>query len=114
MQVMVEEWAVAELVARCLRRPADPGAWEEFVRRFHRTIRASVSAVLDQPDDDWGYYAEPRQDIIDSLAQAVYGRLVEDGGQALRSIRVNGADSMHKYLTMISINVARQYLRGKG
>jgi DNA-directed RNA polymerase specialized sigma24 family protein len=112
MAFLGERWAVARLIARCCKRPADRAAWEEFVRRYHPTIQSSVSRVL---------YSEagniPSQSLecsdaeVGSLVEAVYSRLVENRSQALKSFRIWRADSVHNYLTMISINVVLDHSR---
>lgn len=95
----------AQLAARCSHRPVDEMAWQEFVRRFHVTIRASVLKTLSLTDAmDDGH-------IVEELTQAVYLRLIEDRGLALREVECARADSMSKYLMLIAISVVRDHTR---
>ena len=103
---------VSELVSRCTRRPADKLAWQEFVRRFHATIRASVARVFDlQARSRSGARLSPHEQLIGELVDAVYRRLVENHCEALKLFDRSKADSMDKYLLMIAIRVVRDHLR---
>lgn len=96
----------AQLAARCSHRPVDEMAWQEFVRRFHATIRASVLKTLSLTGamNDGGETAE-------QLTQAVYLRLIEDRSLALREVECARTDSMSKYLMLIAISVVRDHTR---
>ena len=112
MAFLGERWAVARLIARCSKRPADCAAWEEFVRRFHPTIRSSVTQVLSHKSAGGsGRSLECSEALIGNLVEAVYSRLVEDRSKALKAIRIRRADSINNYLAMISLNVVLDYAR---
>ncbi len=80
-------------------------AWEEFVRRFHSTIRASVLKTLSLTG------AIDDGPMVEELTQAVYTRLIEDRSRALREAECARADSMNKYLMLIAIGVVRDHLK---
>jgi hypothetical protein len=80
-------------------------AWQEFVRRFHATIRASVLKTLSLTG------AIYKGEMVEELTQAVYARLIEDRSVVLREVECARSDSMRKYLMLISISVVRDYLK---
>lgn len=103
----------SELLACCVRRPADEYAWQEFVRRFHPVIRHSVERALcfktrtarigNVPCDD---------EVIDSVVQMVYYKLVENRCQALKRLDATLGDSFRSYLVILSITTVREYVQG--
>ncbi|MEW6210418.1 MAG: hypothetical protein AB1631_18770 [Acidobacteriota bacterium] len=97
-------WTDWQLAARCSLRPADETAWQEFVRRFHPMIRASVLKTLSLNDS-------MESGAVEELIQAVYRRLIEDQSFALKEAECACADSMRKYLMLISIRVVRDHLK---
>jgi hypothetical protein len=104
---------IPELLARCTQRPTDEYAWQEFVRRFHATIRRSVEKTLcfktktgTIPDDLCN------DDVIDRIIQMVYYKLIENRCQALKRLDGVMLDSIKAYLVILSINVVREYLQG--
>ena len=106
------EWTVAELLKRCLLRPADETAWEEFVHRYHSTIRATVSRTFArkaredrEPRGNWS------EDVVDDLVQSVYARLVDEKSHALEMFHGEFDQSIYKYLSIISVNVVLDYFR---
>lgn len=106
------EWGAEQLLERCLRRPAEAAAWQEFVRRFHPTIQRSVTSAFafftanQSPAGSGSCEA-----IIQDLVQDIYHRLTEKDGAALRSVRGAELGSMKQYLSLISINAVRDHLR---
>ena len=111
MRSLVQEWSAKQLIDRCSRRPAEEIAWQEFVRRFHPTIRASVSSVLARlTENENGPKAGAVDRVIDELAQGVYLRLIEKDGSCLKRVKSIGDESMKSYLLLVSINVVRDYL----
>ena len=112
MSSSVNEWSVRQLIGRCARRPADAAAWQEFVRRFHPAIRASVSSVLARlSENENRAKAGPVESVIDELVEGVYRSLIEKGSASLERVRCSGDDSMKSYLLLVSINVVRDHLR---
>ena len=112
MRSIVQEWSAKQLIDRCSRRPAEEIAWQEFVRRFHPTIRASVSTVHARlTESDNGAKAGSIEDVVDELVESVYRRLIEKDSACLKRVRCSGDDSMKSYLLLVSINVVRDHLR---
>jgi hypothetical protein len=105
-------WSTAKLIKRCSRRPADEQAWQEFVRRFHSTIQAKVVNAFHSVRE-----GEPQLGVLlteklkDQLVQNVYQRLVEKQSRLLKEFRCERDDSIYGLLTLISINVVRNYIR---
>jgi RNA polymerase sigma factor (sigma-70 family) len=103
---------VHELLTRCLQRPPDEDAWQEFVRRYHGAIRASVSKTFHiRASQETDRRAQFPEDLIDDLVQSVYVRLVEEGNRALDRFEGEYDNSIFQYLGIISINVVRDYFR---
>ena len=103
---------VGELLKKCSERPPDEGAWEEFLRRYHATIKSFVirtyhkKAWID-PDRKLQF----PDDMIEDLVQGVYIKLVEDQNSALERFEGEHENSIFKYLGMISMNVVRDHFR---
>ncbi|HEY7547380.1 MAG TPA: hypothetical protein VID27_20965 [Blastocatellia bacterium] len=100
--------SVAELIDSCLQRPADEAAWQEFVRRFHPTIHASVNRTLGLIG---GYELKAEKEIVEEIIQSVYLRLIEKGSLALRESDCSCADSMRNYLAMLAVTIVRDRFR---
>ncbi len=112
MRSFAREWSVKQLIDRCSKRPVEEIAWQEFVRRFHPTIRAAVSSVFVRlTENENGQALEMIDEVVDQLAHDVYGRLIENGAASLRRVRAVGDGSIKKYLLLVSINVVRDHLR---
>jgi RNA polymerase sigma factor (sigma-70 family) len=112
MPTPAREWTVAELLKRCSKRPADEAAWQEFVRRYDHTIRLSVIKTFHRKArEEADRKPQFPEDLIEDLVQAVYVRLVEDHNRALDRFEGEYANSIFQYLSMISINVVRDYFR---
>lgn len=107
-----DEITVGELLKKCSERPADQAAWDEFVRRYHVTIKSFVRRTYHQKarvDPE----REPQfpEDMIEDLVQSVYMKLVEDGNSALKHFEGEHENSIFQYLGMISMNVVRDHVR---
>ncbi|HJQ70005.1 MAG TPA: sigma-70 family RNA polymerase sigma factor [Blastocatellia bacterium] len=112
MSTPAREWTVAELLKRCSLRPPDEVAWQEFVRRYDHTIRLSVVKTFHRKArEEADRKPQFPEDLIEDLVQAVYMRLVEDHNRALERFEGEYANSIFQYLSMISINVVRDYFR---
>lgn len=112
MSFDASQWTVEELLARCTCQPIDEAAWEEFVRRFHQTIRSSVMRTfhrMAKGEVDRGpqFTDEHSEDLV----QSVYAKLVEDDMRALRQFEGSHDDSIYQYLVIISVNVVRDLFR---
>jgi RNA polymerase sigma factor (sigma-70 family) len=112
MRLPPNQWSVVELLDRCSLRPADEIAWEEFVRRFHPTIRTNVTKVFSRKTrENVERRSQFADDTVDDLVQMVYYRLIDDGSEALRRFVGAHANSIYQYLILISINVVKDYFR---
>lgn len=112
MSTPVREWTVAELLKRCSRRPPDEVAWQEFVRRYDHTIRLNVVKTFHRKArEETDRKPQFPDDLIEDLVQAVYVRLIEDNNRAIERFEGEYANSIFQYLSMISINVVRDYFR---
>ena len=109
---MAVELTVYALLTRCLERPPDEAAWEEFVYRYHPVIRARVAKTFRaKVSQETERRAQFPDDLIEDLVQTVYVRLVEEGNQALDRFEGAHENSIFRYLAIISINVVRDHFR---
>ncbi|MEK6323986.1 MAG: sigma-70 family RNA polymerase sigma factor [Acidobacteriota bacterium] len=109
---MAVELTVYELLKRCLERPPDEVAWQEFVYRYHRAIKASVAKTFRlRVSQETERRAQFPDDLIEDLVQTVYVRLVEEGNRALDRFEGEHENSIFRYLGIISINVVRDHFR---
>lgn len=93
-------------------RPPDEDAWQEFVRRYHRTIRNNVLKTFNlMALRESDRRAQFPKDSIDDLVQAVYLHLVKDSNHALNRFKGRYEESIYRYLGVISINVVRDHFR---
>src|ERR1051325_9334942 len=112
MPSALSELNVTELLQRCAARPVDEVAWQEFIFRYHGTIRAFVTRTFNQRVyADSTLKGQSLDGIVEDLMQGVYVKLINDDAGAL--IRFEGAheNSIHQYLGMIAINVVRDHFR---
>jgi len=112
MHPVIQELGAAELIARCSVRPVDEDAWQEFVRRYHTTIRTAVLKTFrgksrEEPDRREQFPDDTAEDLV----QAVYCRLVDHRSQALQRFKGRHDNSIYQYLMMISVNVVRDHFR---
>lgn len=106
------QWTVVELLARCTCQPVDEAAWEEFVRRFHQTIRSSVMRTFHRmAKGEADRLPQFPDEHSEDLVQSVYAKLVEDNMRALRQFEGSHDDSIYQYLVIISVNVVRDLFR---
>jgi hypothetical protein len=102
----------SELIHRCLLRPTDQLAWSEFVRRFTPTIRASIEKSLQLKETE-GEILQYEEETIEAVIQMVYLKLIAERCKALQHFAAARVHSIKPYLTMISINAVREYLRAQ-
>jgi RNA polymerase sigma factor (sigma-70 family) len=106
------ELTVYELLKRCLERPPDEGAWQEFVYRYHPAIKAAVAKTFRaRVSQETERRAQFPDDLIEDLVQTVYVRLVEEGNRALQRFEGEHENSIYRYLGIISMNVVRDHFR---
>lgn len=103
---------VIDLLKRCSARPADDAAWQEFVRRYHATIRAFVVRTFHQKlNADPDRKHQFSEDAIEDLVQAVYIKLIGDHTSALERFEGEFERSIYQYLGIIATNVVRDHFR---
>ncbi|HSE37987.1 MAG TPA: hypothetical protein VLG74_11850, partial [Blastocatellia bacterium] len=109
---VVVQLTVHELLKRCQQRPPDEDAWQEFVRRYHGAIRASIAKTFhSRVNQETDRRAQFPDDLIEDLAQAVYVRLIEESNRALDRFEGQHENSIFQYLGIIAINVVRDHFR---
>jgi len=97
------ELSTAELVAACAQ-PGHAGAWEEFVRRFHRLIAGTVLSTARR----WG---QSSPQIVDELVQETYLKLCSDPARLLRSFELHPAEAFPGYLRVVTANLAHDHFK---
>src|ERR1700754_3594728 len=112
MPSALNELTVTELLKCCAARPVDEAAWQEFVRRYHPTIRAFVVRTFQQkihasPDHKQQFPDGTMEDLI----QAVYLKLTNDDTNALGRFEGEYDNSIFQYLGIIATNVVRDHFR---
>jgi RNA polymerase sigma factor (sigma-70 family) len=106
------ELTVYNLLRRCLERPPDEAAWQEFVYRYHPAIKAAVAKTFrSRVTQETERRAQFPDDLIEDLVQTVYVRLVEEGNRALERFEGEHENSIYRYLGIISMNVVRDHFR---
>ena len=109
---MIQELGAAQLIARCSVRPVDEDAWQEFVRRYHATIRTAVLKTFrGKSREEVDRREQFPDDAAEDLVQAVYCRLIDNRSQALQRFKGRHDNSIYQYLMMISVNVVRDHFR---
>jgi RNA polymerase sigma factor (sigma-70 family) len=109
---VIQELGAAQLLARCSVRPIDEEAWQEFVRRYHSTIRTAVLKTFrGKSREEVERREQFPDDAAEDLVQAVYCRLVDNRSQALQRFKGRHDNSIYQYLMMISVNVVRDHFR---
>ena len=98
-------WALnpGELLQRCLDS-GDREAWEEFVRRYRKTIAVVVLRV----SRTWN---ESSTLIIDDLVQETFVRLCEDNCRVLREFRSEQPQGLPGFLKVLAANLAQDHFR---
>jgi RNA polymerase sigma factor (sigma-70 family) len=103
---------VSELLQRCAARPPEEAAWQEFVRRYHSTIRVFVTRTFRQKlHSDSDRRQQFSEDTIEDLIQAVYIKLISDHTNALARFEGEYERSIYQYLGIIATNVVRDHFR---
>jgi len=98
-------WALApvELLQRCLDS-GDREAWEEFVRRYRKTIALVVLRV----SRAWN---ESSTLTIDDLVQETFLKLCEDDCRVLREFRSEQPQGLPGFLKVLAANLAQDHFR---
>jgi RNA polymerase sigma-70 factor (ECF subfamily) len=90
---------IEELVRRCTAS-GEIGAWEEFVRRFHRLIATVVLRTALRLGD-------ASTQTVDDLIQETYLKLCSDNFRLLRGFDERHPDAFLGYLKVVAANVVR-------
>jgi RNA polymerase sigma factor (sigma-70 family) len=108
----LSELTVKNLLQRCASRPIDEAAWQEFVCRYHPTIRGFVVRTFQQRiHADLDLKQQFPDGTMEDLIQAVYLKLVNDDGNALERFEGEFDNSIYQYLGIIATNVVRDHFR---
>jgi RNA polymerase sigma-70 factor (ECF subfamily) len=97
------ELSTAELVAACAQS-GHAGAWEEFVRRFHRLIAGTALSTARR----WG---QSSPQIVDELVQETYLKLCSDPDRLLRSFELHPAEAFPGYLRVVTANLVHDHFK---
>lgn len=93
---------VTELIGGCTA--GDAGAWQEFLRRYHRIVALTAFRVARR----WG---ESSPQVVDDLAQDTYLKLCADGSRILREFQSDHPDAILGFLKVITANVANDHFK---
>jgi len=98
-------WALtpSELLQRCMDS-GDREAWEEFVRRYRKTIALIVLRVS-------RIWNESSTLIIDDLVQETFVKLCEDDCRVLREFRSEQPQGLQGFLKVLAANLAQDHFR---
>ena len=88
------------LLEKCLR--GEPGAWDEFLRRFSKLIYWSIRQTM----EDSRFSA--REDLVADIFQDIFGKIFEKN--ALSGLR--DAQHLKKFLVVMSAHETMDKLRG--
>jgi RNA polymerase sigma-70 factor (ECF subfamily) len=91
--------SIEELVRRC-SVSGETGAWEEFVRRFHRLIATVVLRTARA-------LGNSSIEIVDDLIQETYLKLCADDFRILKNFEETHPDAFLGYVKVIAANVVR-------
>lgn len=95
--------SIEELVRLCSASES-PGAWEEFVRRFHRLIATVVIRIATRLGDS-------STQTADDLIQETYLKLCVDRFQILQSFSERHPNAFLGYLQVVTANVVRDHFK---
>ncbi|MFN7992056.1 MAG: sigma-70 family RNA polymerase sigma factor [Bryobacteraceae bacterium] len=95
-----------ELIALCADA-GDAGTWEEFLRRFHPLILASVRRVAMR-------YMCGDLESCNDLAQEVYLKLSADRARLLREFEPRHPGAAFGFVRVVAANVAHDHFKRKG
>ncbi len=102
---LTEHFGIAEddrrLIDRCLT--AEPGAWEDFLRLYRRTLSGAVRSVLHR--SRW----MAQEEDVDNVVQDVVLALYEDSFRRLRSFQ--GQCSLAGWLRSVATNHTLNFIR---
>jgi RNA polymerase sigma-70 factor (ECF subfamily) len=82
----------------------DAGAWEEFVRRFHRLIATVVLRIARRWD-------EHSPQTIEDLVQETYLKLCADHFALLRKFEPSHENAIYGYIKVLTANLAHDHFK---
>jgi RNA polymerase sigma-70 factor, ECF subfamily len=94
-----------ELAGLCANA-GNQAAWQEFVRRFQRSIARTVLRTA----RGWG---EPSTSLVDDLVQETFLHLCSNNCGLLRSFVSREPDSILGYLKVIATNITHDHFRAQ-
>lgn len=92
-----------ELFVQCAQS-RDTALWQEFARRFHRTIALTVQRLLSR-------YSMASSAVRDDLIQDVYLKLCEDDGALLLGFNPHHERAAEAFLKVVTANLVRDHFR---
>jgi RNA polymerase sigma-70 factor (ECF subfamily) len=92
-----------KLILACIDT-GDTGAWEEFVRRFHRLIATVALRIARR----WGG-ASPQ--LVDDLVQETYLKLCENNFQLLRTFQFRHDEAIYGYIKVLTANLVHDHFK---
>lgn len=95
--------SIEELVRRCSLQ-GDIGAWNEFVRRFHRLIAVVVLRTARRLGDS-------SSQTIDDLIQETYLKLCADDFRVLRNFEARHSGAFVGFVQVVTANVVRDHFK---
>ncbi len=95
--------SIEELVRRCSFL-GELGAWEEFVRRFHRLIATIVLRTSARMGD-------PSKQTVDDLIQETYLRFCADNYRILRNFEHRHPNAFLGFVKVVAANVVRDHFK---
>lgn|GEM_PF-1678131 len=106
-QISLDRISAVELFDLCASRFKEERYWEEFVRRFNRSLTRSVYLAYLRFSGD----ARPPRWIISELLQDVYVKILKDHCLCLRRFRGKTEVEAGIYMTHIATGITVDYLR---
>ena len=87
----------------CATNPSSE-AWEEFIRRFQRTMALAIMRTAAQ-------YGKNDKDTVDELVQETLLKLCANERALLRNFQARHENAVAAFLRVVSTNVAHDHLR---
>jgi RNA polymerase sigma-70 factor (ECF subfamily) len=105
-EIEVMNWTLADAEALFLACAdnADPGAWQEFVRRYGELISRTALRVARR-------WADFHPEVIEDLIQETYVKLCQSQGKVLRSWRALRTDADYGFIKVFTANVVVDHFR---